>query len=83
MYATGPSADTYQFPKTIQILSVPEDMTVANDFLSYRATYRKKVSRILTDLDVACAPKDMDFPGFSLQSLAGKSELGSSHHYPL
>jgi hypothetical protein len=33
---------TYRFPKHTKILAVPDDAKVANDFLSYRATYRLK-----------------------------------------
>lgn len=45
---------TYQFPKNMKILSVPENMAVSNDFLSYKATYRLKgdiltVKRTLDD----------------------------------
>ncbi|HEU0217477.1 MAG TPA: type II toxin-antitoxin system RelE/ParE family toxin [Stellaceae bacterium] len=35
------------------------------------ATYRKKVARILADLDVARMPADMDFPGLRLHPLSG------------
>lgn len=35
------------------------------------AAYRKKVARILADLDAARMPKDMDFPGFRLHALTG------------
>lgn len=42
--ASGISVEeyVYQFPKNMKILSVPENMTVTDDFLSYRATYRLK-----------------------------------------
>lgn len=33
---------TYHFPGNLKIFAVPDDMQVANDFLSYRATYRLK-----------------------------------------
>lgn len=33
---------TYQFPKGMKILSVPGDMKLANDFLSYQASYLLK-----------------------------------------
>jgi transglutaminase-like putative cysteine protease len=33
---------TYLFPRNMKILSVPDDMKLANDFLTYRATYRLK-----------------------------------------
>jgi len=33
---------TYHFPRNMKILSVPDDMKVANDFLTYRASYRLK-----------------------------------------
>lgn len=33
---------TYHFPGNLKVLAVPDDMQVANDFLSYRATYRLK-----------------------------------------
>ena len=33
---------TYRFPRNLKIVSVPDDMKIANDFLSYRATYRLK-----------------------------------------
>ena len=45
---------TYQFPKNMKVLAIPENLAVSNDFLSYRATYRLKgntlrVKRILDD----------------------------------
>lgn len=45
---------TYQFPKNIKITSMPDNMKIANDFLSYQATYRRKgntltVKRVLDD----------------------------------
>ena len=42
-----------------------------DDSSRINAAYRKKVARILADLDVARAPKDMDFPGFGLHPLTG------------
>ena len=44
----------YQFPKQIKILSVPANMKIANDFLSYQATYQRKgntltVKRVMDD----------------------------------
>jgi hypothetical protein len=33
---------TYHFPKSMKILSVPDDMKVENDYLSYKASYRLK-----------------------------------------
>ena len=35
------------------------------------AAYRKKVARILADLDSARTPQDMDFPGLRLHPLTG------------
>lgn len=53
----------YHLPKGMKILSLPQDMAVKNDFLSYRATYRLKggvltVKRVLEDRTVGnvCAP---------------------------
>jgi hypothetical protein len=45
---------TYHFPRNMKVLSVPDDMKVTNDFLSYHATYRLKgntltVKRTLDD----------------------------------
>lgn len=45
---------TYQFPKSVKISSMPDNMKIANDFLSYQATYRLKgntltVKRVLDD----------------------------------
>ncbi len=37
------------------------------------AAYRKKVARILADLDSARMPQDMDFPGLRLHPLANDS----------
>jgi transglutaminase-like putative cysteine protease len=37
---------TYQFPKNMKILSVPDDMKISNDFLTYQATYRLKGSML-------------------------------------
>ena len=44
----------YQFPKNIKVLSVPQNMKIANDFLSYQATYHRKgntltVKRVMDD----------------------------------
>lgn len=44
----------YQFPKNMKILSVPDNMSLSNNVLSYRASYRLKgntltVNRILDD----------------------------------
>lgn len=54
---------TYQFPKNVKVSSVPENMKIANDFLSYQATYRLKgntltVKRVLDDRTPGhiCAP---------------------------
>lgn len=33
---------TYHFPKNMKVLSVPDDVKLANDFLEYRASYRLK-----------------------------------------
>jgi proteic killer suppression protein len=41
------------------------------DASQVHAAYRKKVIRILADLDSAKIPKDMDFPGLRLHSLTG------------
>lgn len=45
---------TYQFPKNMKILSVPDNMDLSSDIVSYRATYRLKgnvltVKRVLDD----------------------------------
>ena len=55
---------TYHFPKDVKILSVPEDMTTENDFLSYRSTARHKgntltVKRIFDDKTpgIICPPE--------------------------
>lgn len=45
---------TMQFPQGMRILSVPDDVDVSNDYLSYRASYRLKgrslsVQRVLAD----------------------------------
>jgi transglutaminase-like putative cysteine protease len=37
----------YEFPPNVGVLSVPDDLTVSNDVLSYRASYRLK-GRVLT-----------------------------------
>ena len=42
-----------------------------DDASQIHAAYRKKVSRILADLDTARMPKDMDFPGLRLHPLTG------------
>jgi proteic killer suppression protein len=42
-----------------------------DDVSQIHAAYRKKVARILADLDSARMPQDMDFPGLRLHSLAG------------
>ena len=39
--------------------------------LRFHAAYRKKVARILADLDSARMPQDMDFPGLRLHPLTG------------
>lgn len=44
----------YHFPRNMKILSVPDDMKIVHDFLSYHATYRLKgstltVKRVLDD----------------------------------
>lgn len=42
-----------------------------NDASSIHATYRKKVARILANLDTARTPRDMDFAGLRLHPLSG------------
>ena len=42
-----------------------------NDASQIHAVYRKKVARILADLDSARVPQDMDFPGLRLHPLTG------------
>jgi toxin HigB-1 len=42
-----------------------------DDASQIRASYRRKVARILADLDSARAPQDMDFPGLRLHPLTG------------
>jgi proteic killer suppression protein len=42
-----------------------------DDASQIHATYRKKVARILADLDSARMPQDMDFPGLRLHPLTG------------
>lgn len=37
----------YQFPKNMKILSVPDDMKLSNDFLTYQATYRLKGNTLM------------------------------------
>ena len=41
------------------------------DASQIHAAYRKKVVRILADLDSAREPRDMDFPGLRLHPLTG------------
>ena len=38
---------TYQFPKNVKVSSVPANMKIANDFLSYEASYRLKGNTLL------------------------------------
>lgn len=45
---------TFQFPKNVKILSIPDNLKIANDFLSYQAAYRRKgdaltIKRVLDD----------------------------------
>jgi transglutaminase-like putative cysteine protease len=63
--ANGESTEEYVYhlPKGMKILAVPKDMSVKNDFLSYRATYRLQgnvltVKRTLEDKTVGnvCSP---------------------------
>jgi len=42
-----------------------------DDASPIHAAHRKKVARILADLDSARAPQDMDFPGLRLHPLTG------------
>ena len=42
-----------------------------DDTSQIHAAFRKKISRILADLDSAQTPKDMDFPGLRLHPLTG------------
>jgi proteic killer suppression protein len=42
-----------------------------DDASQIHAVYRKKVARILADLDSARMPQDMDFPGLRLHPLTG------------
>jgi toxin HigB-1 len=42
-----------------------------DDASQIHAAYRKKVARILADLDSARVPQDMDFPGLRLHPLTG------------
>ena len=42
-----------------------------DDASRIHAAYRKKVARILTNLDEARSPADMDFPGLRLHPLTG------------
>lgn len=55
---------TFVFPRTMKILSVPEDMKVSHGFLTYEATYKRKgnsllVRRVLDDRTRGnvCSPK--------------------------
>jgi toxin HigB-1 len=41
------------------------------DASQIHAAYRKKVARILSNLNLARSPRDMDFPGLRLHSLSG------------
>jgi len=41
------------------------------DASQIHAAYRKKIARILADLDSARMPSDMDFPGLRLHPLTG------------
>ncbi len=63
--SNGSSTEEYVYylPKSVKVLSVPEDMKVKNDFLSYSATYRLKgntlkIKRDLVDNTVGnvCKP---------------------------
>lgn len=54
----------YHFPKNMKILSLPDDARVANDFLTYQATYRLKgstlsVKRTIDDRTpgIICSPE--------------------------
>jgi toxin HigB-1 len=42
-----------------------------DDASQVHAAYRKKVARILADLDSARTPQDMNFPGLRLHPLTG------------
>jgi proteic killer suppression protein len=42
-----------------------------DDASQIHAAYRKKIARILADLDSARMPQDMDFPGLRLHPLTG------------
>jgi toxin HigB-1 len=42
-----------------------------DDASQIHAAYRKKVARVLADLDSARMPRDMDFPGLRLHPLMG------------
>ena len=46
-----------------------------DDASQVHAAYRKKVARILADLDSARMPRDMDFPGLRLHPLTGEFPL--------
>ena len=45
---SGYSAEEYRykFPKGVEILAIPEDMSISNDFLSYTAVYRLEGSEL-------------------------------------
>ncbi len=45
-----------------------------DDASQIHAAFRKKVARILADLDAARTPRDMDFPGLRLHPLTGDLE---------
>ena len=42
-----------------------------DDASHVHAAFRKKIARILADLDSARVPRDMDFPGLRLHPLTG------------
>jgi proteic killer suppression protein len=42
-----------------------------DDASQIHASFRKKVARVLADLDSALMPQDMDFPGLRLHPLTG------------
>ena len=55
-----------ELPKTVKVLSAPDDLKIANDFLSYNATYRLdgnilRVKRVLDDRTKGnvCSPQVM------------------------
>jgi proteic killer suppression protein len=43
-----------------------------NDASRIHAAYRRRIVRILGDLDLARTPRDMDFPGLRLHPLTGE-----------